>query len=235
MSAGDNQNSAVLGGSIKPIVRTFYNPVPGRERPQKLLNLWAETWQAGGFDTQILSEEDARSHPGYKYFNDRVSRFPTVNPREYERACFIRHLAMANIGGGLAVDYDVMLMNHIPEFEPVEGFGVFPPFPYILEPTRVPCAVMGTEEAFEQICDYLCEYQPAQQENHVSDMTILRKTRIQTGSSCVEHLCSGHPIQDDLGDGWKTAPLVHFSTFSFAKLGWKGDKADLILRVLKTL
>lgn len=222
----------LVGGPVlfvyMPIVHTFYMPVPGMPQPGRLLALWAKSWQDGGFVTRILTEADARAHPGYEYFNDRVKRFPTSNPPEYERACFIRHLAMANIEGGLLVDADCILRSKDdPE-------GPLPSHPVFLEPTRVPCAVMGTGEAFEAICDVLCEYDPGT-EGHVSDMTILRKTNWQAESSCIEHGCSGRPIENDPGDGWKTAPIIHFSNYSFQKLGWKGDKADLIQRVLHTL
>lgn len=213
-----------------PVVYSYYQPVPGLPVPGRLLALWAKSWQDKGWTPKVLNEEHARSHPGFEYFEKRISRFPTINNRAYERACFLRHLAMANIGGGLIVDYDVLLMST----EDPGQFGKLPPRPVIFEPTRVPCAVLGDGNAFEELCDILCEYEP-KHEQHVSDMTIVRKTNLQAESYCVEHLCSGRPIPDDLGDGWKKAPMIHFSGYSFKKLGWGGDKADMIQRVLHSL
>ena len=213
-----------------PTVYTYFQPVCGMAHPQSLLNLWRESWESKGWTCVILSEQDARTHPGYSYFNDRISRFPTSNPRDYERACFLRHLAMANIGGGLLVDYDCILRTaELPE-DPFE----LPNQPVILEPTKVPCAVLGTAGAYEDLCDILAEYD-ATGERHVSDMTIIRKQPFQWMRACIEHLCSGEPIQDHPGDGWKKADIIHFSTFSFSKLGWKGSKAQMIQRVLATL
>lgn len=216
-------------------VFTYHEDVPGRPYPKKLLALWKHSWESRGWETKILSEKDAKDHPGYKAFSDRISRYPTVNPPGYERACYMRHLAMGmQEGGGLMTDYDVILRS---EAKLGEGLSAYlcPRFPVILEPTRVPCAVLGDDEAWADLADIIFQYQFHSGENHVSDMTILRKTGIQTERSCIEHLCSGESIQDHLGDGWKTAPMIHFSTFSFSKLGWKGDKADLIQRVLATL
>jgi hypothetical protein len=213
-----------------PTVYTYWQPVPGFEYPKALLDLWSKSWEARGWKTAVLCEANAHDHPGYAYFNERISRFPTSNPREYERACFLRHLAMAQIGGGLLMDYDCILRSKaLPEDDlPLPNHPVF------LEPTRVPCAVMGSADAYEELCDWLCEYD-ASKDRHVSDMTILRKTNYQAQNVCVEHLCSGRPVENDPGDGWKTAPMIHFSTFSFSKLGWTGDKAQMIQRVLATL
>jgi hypothetical protein len=92
----------------------------------------------------------------------------------------------------------------------------------ILEPTRVPCAVLATPKGFEIVCDIIENYQvsPTDLERgkpHVSDMTILRKSHAMTSKTCVEHLCSGSDKRDDPGDGWKDASLIHFSSFSFIK------------------
>jgi hypothetical protein len=97
----------------------------------------------------------------------------------------------------------------------------------MLEPTRVPCAVLATPKGFEIVCDIIENYQvsPTDLERgkpHVSDMTILRKSHAMTTNTCVEHLNSGRPIRDDPGDGWKTAPLIHFASFSFVKQGLHG-------------
>ena len=211
-------------------VFTYYEPVPGRPRPTKLLDLWQESWESKGWECHILSEADAKSHPGYEAYSYRISRYPTVNPPGYERACYMRHLAMAMQGEiSLLVDYDVLIN---PKGRPVG-------LPHdvrvsILEPTRVPCSVLASPDGFGDICDIIHSYDP-KGEKHVSDMTILRKSNLPYDSVCVEHLDSGRPIVDDPGDGWKTAPMIHFSSFSFGKLGWTGDKADLIKRVLATL
>lgn len=210
-------------------VHTYYQPVPGMKYPARLLELWRNSWEKMGWETRMLTEIEARRHPGFQYFNDRVSKFPSVNPHGYDRACFLRHLAMAEIGGGLIVDYDVIpRREETPKIE-----EPWPPVPVILEPTRVPCAVMGNSDAFEQLCDTLCEHVVT--EPHVSDMTIIRKTRLMALPTCVEHLCSGRPVDNDPGDGWKTAPMIHFSNYSFKKLGWTGDKADLIQRALAAI
>lgn len=220
-----------------PIVYSYYQPVEGMPNPQALLNLWALSWEKQGWKTALLNENDAREHPGYAYFNERISRFPTSNPREYERACFLRHLAMANLCNAnvdTLVDYDVINQSWTAERSWVGPISEMA-FMEVLEPTRVPCAIRGNREGFENLCDALCEYLPGDSDNHVSDMTIIRQLPLYVRAVCVEHLNSGSSVPDEAGDGWKTAPLVHFSNYSFHKLGWKGDKADLIKRVLATL
>lgn len=221
-------------------VYTYYEPVQGIPSPEGLLDLWRHSWLQHGWNAEVLDESCANSHPSYEAFLAHVERLPTINKPAYERACYLRHLAMANQEGNyplLLVDYDVI--NRF--FTPAMALDI----PngrrlVILEPTRVPCAVLGTQQGFEDLCDLIYEYVPksadkAGSDAHISDMEIFRQTRLPYTAHCVEHLCSGEPIRDHLGDGWKHAPMIHFSGFSFRKLKWSGPKELLIQRVLNGL
>lgn len=217
-------------------VYTYFEPVLGMANPSRLLELWRDSWEKFGWEVVVLSERDAKDHPAFDLYLAQIGKFPSSNPPGYERACYMRHLAMAYVldpGEAPAVlaDYDVINRGFLPDHK----VGTTPGIVTLLEPTRVPCAILGDYFAFEELVDVIFNYVPAPGENHVSDMTIIRKTDLPRTNHCVEHLDSGHQIVDDPGDGWKTAPLVHFSNFSFSKLGWRGDKADLIQRVLATL
>lgn len=212
--------------------------MPGLPKPEKLLRLWCESWESNGWKAKILSEKDASTHPGFSYYAEKISRFPTSNVREYERACFMRHLAMANVGGGLLADYDVFNVRLPVDsgHERLKALAVALGGSKIaiLEPTKVPCLVWGTEEGYEDLCDVICEY-PVNGDKHVSDMTIIRKSSLPAYPICVEHLCSGAAIPNNPGTGWRDAALIHFSNYSFTKLGKRGDKADLVQEVLKHL
>lgn len=74
----------------------------------ELLDIFVKNWQEFGFQVEVLSEIDAKKSPIYKTFKKIVSRYPTVNSREYEKACFLRWLALAQVGGSFQTDYDVL-------------------------------------------------------------------------------------------------------------------------------
>lgn len=215
------------------VVYTYFEPVAGLQNPGRLLALWAKSWQERGFTPKVLTENDARSHPAYDVFNRKVTRFPTVNPKDYERACFLRHLAVANVAPKgdqvLLTDYDV-LWN--PRYDGTVNwdFG-FGKYPEVLEATGVPCALMGDNETFENLCDLFYDYEPGIR-NHVSDMTIVREQCWLWYAVCVEYLLSGSKVANEIGEGWRNAALIHFSGGSFKKLGWSGNKADMVLRAL---
>lgn len=213
-------------------VYTYYQPI-GRPAELELIELWKENWTRQGWDPVILSVKDARLHHDFEWFDDLVRKLPSVNNPEYEVACYHRHLAMAALGGGLLVDYDVMNRAFKPAaLNSFRGNGLT-----ILEPTRVPCAVHGDQEDYEILADVLAEYvvQPEDRYNgkpHTSDMEIIRKTSFHTTRHCVEYGCSGEPRRDQLGNGWMKSALIHFSSFSIKRMGHQGAKIDAIKSVL---
>lgn len=222
-------------------VFTYYEPIRGHGDAKPLINLWSESWKERGWRTCVINEADAFIDKRYPKYREIVDSFPTVNQRAYERACYLRWLAMTRMEDSLAVlsDYDVINRS----FAPGDAEALIGPHDIVmLEPTRVPCAVLATPKGFEIVCDMIENYQvsPTDLEHgsrHVSDMTILRKTNIPTTNTCVEHLNSGSSKRDDPGDGWKTAPLIHYSSFSFMKQKIYGThpKDWLIKNALKNL
>jgi hypothetical protein len=87
--------------------------------------------------------------------------------------------------------------------------------------------VLGSPEGFDAVSQAIEQYQVSDSDihngkPHVSDMEIIRKTNLPVSDVCVEHQCSGKAIRDNPGDGWKTAPMIHFSTGSFMKQGLFG-------------
>ena len=218
----------------KPIVYTYYDRLTGLSPANGLLDFWQEKWAAQGWQPLVLSEKDAKRVPGYVKFLSAIHRLPTVNHRGYEDACYLRHLAMVHRGGGFLTDYDVLPVNCPPPICSGEATR-------ILEPTRVPCAVVATRDGYGELARLFTEYQPTDADvyngaPHVSDMTIIRQSQIPVIPLCVEYLCSGSTQRDDPGEGWRTAAMIHFSTGSLTKRGFTAsDKVKVIKEVLEEL
>lgn len=88
----------------------YYVDVPDLkpEDELKLTILWRERWTAAGFEPFVLNEYHAKHHPLFEQLNAVVMELPTTNPRPYERACYLRWLALAQCGGGFLSDFDVI-------------------------------------------------------------------------------------------------------------------------------
>ena len=224
-------------------VFTYFQPCRGMARPDRLIQLWEDSWSKQGWEPVVLDQSDAEQHPGFDDYHSAIMRLPTVNNREYENACYLRHMAMACQDGGLLTDYDVINRNFAPsDLEHCWHDRVQGSWPVFLEPTMVPCALYCDDpEGWENFTDAIMEHPAAGMMHkgrpHVSDQDISRALGIGrcVGAFCVEHLCSGSQIPNDLGDGWKRAKMIHFSNASFVKLGAKGDRVTLIKAVLNKL
>ena len=99
------------------VMHTYYEPVLAwdawnqQANDRALLHVWQEAWKSVGFTVRILTEADARAHPDYASFNATLSHVPLGTNAEYDRSCYLRHLAMAAAGGGWLSDFDTMPLH----------------------------------------------------------------------------------------------------------------------------
>lgn len=228
--SGETLLRPIAVSSAKPPIYTYFEKLFGFPDQSQLIELWKRLWSAQGWEPVVLGEKDAKKGRMYARLLNAIQKLPTCNHRGYENACYLRHLAMANRGGGFLTDYDVM---------PVDfrwaGDGGFGDPVCILEPTRVPCAIEAKTEGYAQIVQYFLDYRPSavdlyQGKPHVSDMEILRKTNLPWANVCVEYLCSGKPLPNDPGDGWRQASMIHFSS---ASLDLRGKDATEKVKVIE--
>jgi len=79
---------------------------------QGMINEWKKSWSRAGWDPVVLSRKDAEAHPYFPEYSALIkaslAKKQNLNPENYELACFIRWLAVANKGGGFMCDYDVL-------------------------------------------------------------------------------------------------------------------------------
>ncbi len=91
---------------------------------QRLLNAWESLWRESGWETRILTMDDAKKHKDFNRMKAIMERF---KDGEYNRRCFYRWLAMAEIGGGWMSDYDTFPLDFNAEVgsEFINGDGEF--------------------------------------------------------------------------------------------------------------
>lgn len=100
-------------------VYTYYDHVPGlwsHDSQVKLLDVWQRSWANAGWNPVVLNEDFVRSNPRYDFFKYHFWNKPTTYGHDYCGACFMRWLAVAQAGGGMLTDYDVINYG----FEPRE-------------------------------------------------------------------------------------------------------------------
>ena len=109
------------------------------------LEAWRTSWSAAGWKPMVLTEEHAALHPKYEEYKSHFLTMPTINSVEYETGCFLRHVAMAVVGGGTMTDYDVVNVNVPPspncDFLPNDGA-------LTTHENFIPSIVSGDENAF---------------------------------------------------------------------------------------
>eukprot|EP00634_Sargassococcus_sp_CCMP2135_P004738 CAMPEP_0198665950 /NCGR_PEP_ID=MMETSP1467-20131203/62743_1 /TAXON_ID=1462469 /ORGANISM="unid. sp., Strain CCMP2135" /LENGTH=298 /DNA_ID=CAMNT_0044402571 /DNA_START=32 /DNA_END=928 /DNA_ORIENTATION=- len=143
-----------------------------------MLEIWARSWKASGWETRILTLSDAQSHPQYYWYLERFMELPTVNPKEYELACFLRHVAMAALGGGWMSDYDVLPHSLSAD----SSLARMPPGNFTTYELFVPSLVSGSGPEFERIARNMALVPWADRPDifsvhskpHVSDMHVFK-------------------------------------------------------------
>ncbi|KAJ8041457.1 hypothetical protein HOLleu_12279 [Holothuria leucospilota] len=118
---------------------------------RNVLRVWERAWASAGWQTRVLDESDAMSHPDYTSLKRKFQSLPTVNSKRYELACFLRYLAMAVVGGGWMSDYD-MLPLHFPPCSKVPFNGSF-----TLWSAYIPCLVSASGNDYTRIAHLMAD------------------------------------------------------------------------------
>eukprot|EP00667_Euglena_gracilis_P019002 EG_transcript_20294 len=196
------------------------------DHDQEALALWKRRWLAAGFEANILTEKDAQKHPRYPEFLSLFHDLPTVNSKQYEVSCYVRYLALASVGGGLMVDYDVLPLNAAFEsLQLPEKFTVW-------DRGAVPCMVSGTAEQFTAAAEYMAYFNfsasPSFQNGrpHTSDMYIMqhmaKKNLVETVPCIIPSIkrmgCGAPALLHGLPPACAGAPVaLHFSHHAVAE------------------
>lgn len=208
---GIQQSVTALVTNGRPVVYTYYDPVPSMPNQEWMLQKWSYEWTKLGFLPKILSRQDAMSHTNFAELEKHFRRYPSINPPEYELACWVRWIAMVQVGGGLLLDYDVLPYGFGKEALDLvtsHSNGSLDSLPVILmDHNPCPCAVFGTAREFNNAVVWFANNEKkctTQQSNrpHASD-----QTGVQTGPPWhALDICYqlGRP-------NWQSAILVHFS------------------------
>lgn len=166
-----------------PTMHTFFEPVPGgccgmsEEGHQRLIQAWESSWRASGWETQILTMDDAKKHKDFDKLSEILERF---NVDEYNKRCFYRWLAMAEIGGWMS-DYDTFPLNFSAEVgAKLAQYGEFTS----LE-GPVPSLIQANKQEWERIIQTMMELLELRKDDDkgiISDMYMLEKIKTSLGT-----------------------------------------------------
>lgn len=109
-SSDSDRNRMLRNDGDRPVMHTFFsqlqpNPHDSRQTTAgmtadahtDMIRVWEESWQLAGWDTKVLTVEDAKQHPNYSFWDPTIQSFKMS---EYDKFCFYRWIAMAAVGGG---------------------------------------------------------------------------------------------------------------------------------------
>jgi hypothetical protein len=187
------------------------------ESQRELLKLWERNWKSRHWDPVVLTEADVRKHPRFDFFHEHFRYKPTEYGERYTVACWLRWLAMAQVGGGMLVDYDVFSY----EFKPSDAAGYDPHDMMIFAnnpPERLFMgAVLGSAQHYLDMCELFIAAVPCEHDwnkkaglFHQDDLSLL--LRMFEGTlykpEWLHRLpgCALFPQGD-----WLTAPMTHYA------------------------
>jgi hypothetical protein len=204
--------------SRRPIMHTFYQKVNQGE--DELISVWSDEWNRAGFDTKVVTLDDAKKHPYFSTMEQVVK--PIFGGEDYNAFCLYRWLAMAQVGGGWMSDYDTFPTN----FPIEEGFKLPHDGKFTTFEGHVPSLMSGTAEEWLRLVKMLVSNIP-NTEGLKSDMLVFNHIRMNVKDHDVNfeqpvyHMKTGFlyskPRQVDCNQ-MKTGRAVHLSH-------WKSHQA----------
>lgn len=167
---------------MKKICYTYFEDLDGINKwnnysQKDLIEICKKSWEKNGWKIMVIGEKDACDHPLFNLYKSTVLSFPTANAYGYDYHCYIRWLAMANLGGGIMIDYDVVNLG-------INDIDFFKFDELTIYQGHVPCVVSGTSQHYLEFVKFVIDNKKFIADNadiwngepHTSDMIILSKT-----------------------------------------------------------
>lgn len=150
--------------NVRPIMHTFFHRVDRMTTEDQTLQLWREEWDNAGFDTVVLTLDDAKKHPDFEDI-EKIMK-PLFGSEGYNALCFYRWLAMAASGGGWMSDHDTLpLYFPVDEGLHLPNGGNFTSFERF-----VPSLMSGTTDEWNRVFKLLIDAMPRSIYKPLSDM-----------------------------------------------------------------
>ncbi len=145
---------------------------------EMLLNAWEQAWQNRGWRTKILTLEDAKLHPEFEIYQDKLKK---IGLTEYNQKCYWRWFAMAAIqDGGFMADYDSFPLELDGkkglELERAPDSGTFTSYS-----NHVPCLIHASREEWDRILHLMLDSLPEDHGTTSTDMQSLVKIGHEIG------------------------------------------------------
>jgi len=133
----------------RPIMHTFYHLRSPEE--DQVVELWKKEWYHAGFDTRVLTLEDAARHPAFEEVQGIME--PLHGSGSHEAMCFYRWFAMASLGGGWMSDSDTFPIRFpINEGTNLPNDGTFTSFQ-----GHAPALMSGTGAEWNRVANLLVD------------------------------------------------------------------------------
>lgn len=181
-------------------IYTYHDYVPELPNSENLIPIWKQSWSKLGWEPIVLNDSHARLHPKYNEYVERYRSLPTVNPKGYELACYLRWLAVAAVGGGWMSDSDVINYSLNP-ISPLPELTIWSYGGHIC-----PCLVSGSADQYTHTAGVFASWEgPTNDEGgrpHASDQNILGR---------VTNIYNNVPLCSQYGSpAWDAFPVVHY-------------------------
>jgi hypothetical protein len=193
-------------------VFTYYSHVPGLVDPD-LIKLWEASWRRHGWETVILTEQDASAADPQMFERFKASPLmlscPT-NPVAYTLAAMLRWIPMTKVEEPcMHTDWDIINNGWTPEHAAACGPGY--PATYMAGCT-CPCAIYANGRGWRLLAAALeaVPHTPEfKAEDLLKDSCDQYALSVQPKSWSIIH--PDRPCRNYNSDvGWQTCPLIHF-------------------------
>lgn len=164
----DKESNEISSSTKKPTMCTFFEPTEhgccgmSKKGHEDLLAAWEEAWQERGWNTKVLTNEDAMRHPDFEMVTEKMAALH-INP--YNVRCIWRWLAMASMtekdngapgGGGWMSDYDAFPLN----LDGEEGLRISKEPGFKSYSFHVPCIIHAPREAWDKVLHLMVDIMP---------------------------------------------------------------------------